>query len=440
MRHSLRTRIFAVCFTVATGVSLLFGALSLWILEGLEFEQIDLILQAEMEHFLEEQAHEPARPPPRGRSIRAWSAPLADLSTLPAALRTLEPGYHEQEIGTTEYRIAVEERDGRRYVMTLDLALTDVWEDRVAGIVVALAVVCSLLGALLGRGLARRVLEPVTRLAGRVTDERSAPRGEPFAAGQSDDEIGHLAQALDEHVRRLRDYARREHEFTGHVSHELRTPLAVAASAVELLLADPTLPANVHRRLQGAERSLAAMLEMVEALLALARAEAGTGVEVELDVAALLDEVVSECRTQFPEHAITVEVEVAGRPRVRALPGALRIVMRNLLANACVHTPAGTVHVRLDPHALTVSDTGPGIARAELERIHERHFRGSAAVGTGEGLGLAIVQRLCHRHGWQMRIESEPGRGTRAHLTFVRCTRAPAGASPHDEPCPALPV
>ena len=418
MRHSLRARIFAVCFAVSTGVSVLFGTFSLWILEGLEFEQIDLMLHAELNRFMSDHELHPEWPPPQTSYIEGSSAPLHDLASLPAPLGVLEPGYHELEIGTREYRVAIAEHAGYRFVMRLDLALTHLWEDRVTGFIITLMVVCSLLGALLGRHLAHRVLEPITRLAERVTGEIPSSGGEPFASGQRDDEIGRLAQALDDHVQHLRTYAAREQEFTAHASHELRTPLAVAASAVELLLADPQLDETVRRRLQGAERSLQSMHETVETLLALARGETGTDAEVDIDVARLLDEVVAECRTLTGTRRPDIEVSVEATPQVRAPPGALRIVVRNLVANAIVHGGEAAIRLRLCATGITVADNGAGIPAQELARVRDRHFRGRESGAAGSGLGLAIVERICRRHGWQFDIGPGPERGTVASLSF----------------------
>jgi two-component system OmpR family sensor kinase len=99
----------------------------------------------------------------------------------------------------------------------------------------------------------------------------------------------------------------------------------------------------------------------------------------------------------------------------------LRQVVGNLLANARVHTPAGTpVHVTIGPRGdlarLEVADEGPGLAPDIAHRVFERFFRGDASrtrASGGTGLGLSIVAALAEAHGGRVELVTAPGKGAR---------------------------
>ena len=132
----------------------------------------------------------------------------------------------------------------------------------------------------------------------------------------------------------------------------------------------------------------------------------------------------------------SIVVDVPPTLRVVADPDRLAQVLRNLLTNALAHTPpAGVITVAAAPAdgeesmvEVRVTDTGPGIAAADLPHVFERFFRGdrsrSRATG-GAGLGLAITRRLVEAHGGRITAESPPGGGATIRFTVP----APAVAS-----------
>ncbi|MCP5151191.1 MAG: HAMP domain-containing histidine kinase [Ectothiorhodospiraceae bacterium] len=418
MRHSLRRRIFLACFGIGAAVSMLVGGLSVGLVELMEVGPYDVLVDDELARFVSARAENPDHPAPHTASLVGWAAPLGALDALPAPLRVAAPGRHVADVDGRELRVKVADHDGWRYAVGFDLTPGEIWEDRAFGILVVVVVLCMLTSALLGRWLSRQVVEPVARLAGRVAASGETAPDPPFAAAFADDEIGLLARTIDHHARRLAAFAERERRFAGFASHELRTEVAVGLGAVELALAGESdlAPATRHR-LQRAERALQAMGETVEGLLELSRAQSGVADSGappgDCDLARVLGEVVADLRAI---HAASIEVEVSTPSTVRTRRGAVRVALRNLLDNACVHGAPGAVTVRLDGARFEVVDRGPGIEGADAERLTEPGFRGRASNVPGEGLGLAIVERLAEHHGWRLRIDSAPGRGTRAVL------------------------
>jgi signal transduction histidine kinase len=123
-----------------------------------------------------------------------------------------------------------------------------------------------------------------------------------------------------------------------------------------------------------------------------------------------------------PEEAdVSLRVDIPEDLSAFADPGALRQILRNLLANALRYAPAGSAVAvsaahRADSLRVAVADEGPGIATAHLERVFERFYRVDAARSReagGTGLGLSIVKHLVVAHGGEVGIDSEVGQGTR---------------------------
>ena len=228
------------------------------------------------------------------------------------------------------------------------------------------------------------------------------------------------------------------------VTHELRTPLQVIGGNVEAMLD------GVHPRDDAHLAPLLAETEVMNRLLddlrTLSLAEAGALPlhREEADLRRLLVDVVASHGSTAHDAGVDL-VAVPGSPIVLDVdPVRIREVVANLVVNAIRHTPAGG-SVRLDVRVagawieLTVTDTGEGIAPAELDRVFERFHRRSddgppevdVAAGSaqpprrdagGSGLGLTIARDLVAAHGGTIRAESQgiPGRGTTFRVNLPR--------------------
>ena len=192
------------------------------------------------------------------------------------------------------------------------------------------------------------------------------------------------------------------------LSHDLRTPLSSIAGAATSLrtLGDKMNPAERRELLSSIEEETGRLAQFVANLLAMSRIEAG-GLKVNRDLVSIADVVqaaVERSRKSFPGQAVRISV-APNLPFVRGDDKLLEQVLFNLIDNA--HKYAGdasaTIHARQegDEVVLTVTDEGPGIKPAELERIFEKFYRGGRADGrkAGTGLGLSISRRLVESMG-----------------------------------------
>ena len=168
------------------------------------------------------------------------------------------------------------------------------------------------------------------------------------------------------------------------------------------------------------------MGHLVEDLLLLARLDQSREMKQEpVNISSVVAESVESARAAGPDHPITVD---AGE-EIYVVGDVNRIhqVIANLLANARIHTPAGTkinVEVAEEESAVsvTVSDNGPGLNDQDREKIFERFYRAdksrSRTGQEGTGLGLSIVDAVMRAHGGHVSVDSKIGEGTSFKLVF----------------------
>ncbi|WP_284617749.1 response regulator [Aquabacterium humicola] len=258
-----------------------------------------------------------------------------------------------------------------------------------------------------------------------ILSKTSAGEGPP--AGQDASEGG-LLQA-ERAARFAAEQANRaKSEFLANMSHELRAPLHAVLGYAQLLAKDAGLSARQERGLNTIQESGAQLLSLINDILDLARIEAGRTElnPVPLPLPTFLQAALELMLVKAEEKRLALVFEAGtGLPRfVVADERRLRQVLLNLLGNAIKFTDRGTVTLRAsaEPQGpsqvllrLVVEDTGVGLRPEDLERI----FLPFAQVGdadrrnAGTGLGLAITRALVNDMGGQVRVSSEPGRGTR---------------------------
>ena len=229
---------------------------------------------------------------------------------------------------------------------------------------------------------------------------------------------------------------RMRRDFVANVSHEIRTPLTVLSGFLETLTNLPLSDLERRRVLTLMTQQTQRMGTLVNDLLTLAQLEGSPRPAADrwVDVKALLALVETDARAlSAGRHTLTF-ASPAGAEIAGEQPELLSAVA-NVVNNAIRYTPSGgriDVSWRLladGAGELAVADTGPGIARAHWPRLTERFYRvdGSRSRETGgTGLGLSIVKHVVQRHGGELIVESEVGKGSvfRLHFPAAR-TRTP---------------
>jgi two-component system phosphate regulon sensor histidine kinase PhoR len=264
-----------------------------------------------------------------------------------------------------------------------------------------------------------------------IPDPRGRRKLSVLVRGYGDDLKIVLSQDITERERS--DGMRRD--FVANVSHEIRTPLTVLAGFIETMTNLPLTEVERKRVLMLMTQQADRMATLVSDLLTLSQLEGSPRPHTDrwVALAPLLAQVETDARVlSARRHTLVfpsgIEVQIAGAQN------ELLSAITNLVNNAVRYTPEGG-RIELSWKLLAdgageiaVTDTGLGIAREHLPRLTERFYRvdGSRSRDTGgTGLGLAIVKHVAQRHGGELVIESELGRGSTFRLVFpaarVRC-------------------
>lgn len=274
-----------------------------------------------------------------------------------------------------------------------------------------------------GYFLARRALQPVesiTQTARQITADRLDQR---IGVGNPHDELGELAQTLNQMIERLELSFTEMKRFTADAAHELRTPLAVIRNEAEVALRLPRSSEEYCHVLGNLLEETTRLSNMADQLLFLCRQDAGLHLLNRETVAMdrVLQEVVSNMQLVAQEKGVSLAFDENEPCQVVGDERQLRRVFYNLLDNAIKYTESqGNVVVasRLnsDHLVVTITDTGIGIAPEHLSHIFERFYRADAArTGdeNGAGLGLSLCQSIVRGLGGSITVESTVGHGTK---------------------------
>jgi signal transduction histidine kinase len=273
--------------------------------------------------------------------------------------------------------------------------------------------------------LSRRILAPVKALTSAA---KRLGHGDFSQRVQIKDksELGELAEAFNSMGSDLERAERLRRNMVADVAHELRTPLSNIWGYLEALRDGVIKPDAETIRSLYEEASL--LSRLVDDLQELSLAEAG---ELKLvcqaeDIGELIRQTVTAVEAKERAKGISLSVELPDKlPQVNIDSRRIGEVLRNLLENAVAHTGQGdTITVtakQLDKWVeVSVTDTGGGIPAKDLSNIFERFYRvdkSRARATGGSGLGLTIAKRLVETHGGKIKVQSEPGKGSRFSFT-----------------------
>lgn len=252
----------------------------------------------------------------------------------------------------------------------------------------------------------------------------------PSADAETSSETSVDARVELENARK--EFSQDRDELIALLSHELRTPLTVISGYSKLLLSGRAgaLTDEQSRFLEESRKSCQRLNYFVTDLLDASHDHAAS-FRISVQDARIEDSirgVIEFFLPLFEERDVTVEVEIKGDlPAAQFDPTRIEQVLTNLIGNAVKYTKVGSAieiqatAVRTDDGEMievAVTDDGPGIARADIDRIFEPYVRGSEdRRGAGIGLGLAICRRILEAHGGEIGVEMVPGRGSRFIFT-----------------------
>ena len=274
-----------------------------------------------------------------------------------------------------------------------------------------------LLGLVGGYVVARALAQRVKRLELAAEKVAAGDFDQPIPV-DSGDELGQLAVAFNQMQRQLGQLESARKKFIATASHELRTPIFSLGGFVELLEDEDLDPETRRRFLEQVKDQVERLRKLSVDLLDLSRLESGS-LELrpeQVDLSELTRSVSGEFEPGLAQHDSHLELRVSsGRIEAQCDPVRVAQIVRILIDNALVHTPAGSRIVvtarRSDGRVrLAVRDDGEGIDPQALERIFEPFYTADDAQGSG--LGLAIASELAECMAGRLSVDSRPGETT----------------------------
>jgi heavy metal sensor kinase len=282
-----------------------------------------------------------------------------------------------------------------------------------------------------GYWLSTRALAPVddiSQAAKRISIESLDDR---LAVPRTGDQLQRLSETLNAMLSRLSSSVRRMKQFTADASHELRAPIALIRTTAEVAVQKRDRAAGEYLQaldeiLEETERTSQA----VDSLMLLARADSGSELieATDIDFSALVHSAAEQGEKLARSRGLTFFSQIAESPLwIHGDAAALRRAVLILMDNAAKYTPSGgSMTLRLEERdgfaAVSVSDTGIGIAEEDMTHIFDRFWRADKARSReqgGAGLGLSIAKWIVEMHRGRIEVKSAPGEGS----TF--CLRVP---------------
>jgi heavy metal sensor kinase len=276
------------------------------------------------------------------------------------------------------------------------------------------------LGLAGGWWLATRAIHPIHDISATAAKISGGDLSQRISATDRESELGQLATGLNATFARLEAAFAQQKQFASDAAHELRTPVSVLLTQTQSALNRDRSGDEYRQTLQACERAAKRMRRLIEALLELARLDAGQEqmTQMRFDLAELVRERIEEIRPLAEQRHIQIESDLPPM-ECRGDRERLGQVVTNLLTNAVHYNrDEGRIRVNLEAQngslTLGVEDTGQGISADELPNLFKRFYRTDTSRADGRsGLGLAISKAIVEAHAGSIQVTSQIDKGTR---------------------------
>ena len=297
------------------------------------------------------------------------------------------------------------------------------------GLISSLVLLVVLLVVLLSSGYyIRSIMTPVAEISEKAKRIAAGSYGTQIQT-RYDDEIGELAQTINEMSSKISQNEKMQADFISQLSHELRTPLTVINGWSETLLADDNMDADTRQGMKIISSEAKRLTEMVMELLDFTRMQDGrmTLAVEPTDIRSEFEDTVFMYGSRLAQDGIELDyVENDDDiPEIPCDPKRLRQVFLNILDNAAKHGGEGkkiqaSISSEEDSVVVRIRDYGCGIPEDEIPLVKKKFYKGSSKA-RGTGIGLAVCDEIVEMHGGSLTLENAPGGGTLVTI------RLPAG-------------
>jgi len=316
--------------------------------------------------------------------------------------------------------------DGRTVIVQIARPMEklkeEIWE---LGLGIATGLIFSLLALIaISRFVAGKILQPIGAMKDLAQDISERNLDQRIPAGEGRDEFNELARTINRMLDRLQYSFARQRDFLFDTSHELKTPLTTVRLAIdEICTSDGgKLPSFAKENLFRLNDQVLRMERLVKDLLNLSSLETLTGIDPKpVHITELLSSLVAEYQLLADADNIKIDIRLPDRLFIQGEAEKLNRAFSNILDNALKYNvEGGRIEVTGDQSAaeltITVTNTGPGVADAEIPKVFDQFYRVEKSRSLrygGSGLGLSIVKRIVELHGGKVKFESKQGAWTR---------------------------
>ena len=305
----------------------------------------------------------------------------------------------------------------------------DVWE--LFFVIVSGLVFSTLALVGISRFVAGKILRPIGAMKDLAQDisEKNLHRRIPTGKGR--DEFSELAKTINRMLDRLQYSFTRQREFLFDTSHELKTPLTTIRLAIDEISGhfEGDLPSFAEENFSQLKNQVLRMEKLVKDLLSLSSLESLTRIDPKpVHLSKLLSNLVDEYQLMADARKIHLAVRLIGQLVISGDGEKLKRTFSNIIDNAIKYNvDGGQIEVIGSESAkdctIMVTNTGPGVAPVDVERVFEQFYRVERSRSSqhgGFGLGLAIVKRIVELHGGEVKFESKPDDWTRVSISLPR--------------------
>jgi len=283
---------------------------------------------------------------------------------------------------------------------------------------IALLIILSIVWATSGYYL-RSIMTPVEEITEKAKRIANGSYGIQIQT-HYDDEIGELAETINEMSAKISQNEKMQAEFISQLSHELRTPLTVINGWSETLLADEAMDPDTQQGMKIISGEAKRLTEMVMELLDFTRMQDGRmTLNVEMtDIRGEFEDTVYMYASRLAQDGIHLQYidNDEDIPEIPCDPKRLRQVFLNILDNAAKHGGDGkqvdvSMHFEKEHVVVRIRDYGPGIPEDEIPLVKKKFYKGSSKA-RGTGIGLAVCDEIVEMHGGTLTLENAEGGGT----------------------------
>ncbi len=292
-------------------------------------------------------------------------------------------------------------------------------------LLIPFALVVSVLGGIFLAGRSLKPVDDIVKIANEISSGNLHRR---IPEPKTQDEISKLVKTLNEMIDQIDKSFERMRQFSADVSHELKTPLTIIRGEIELALTGKKSVSALRETLADILEEVVRLSNMIDDLLMLFKSETG---QIKLDIkkvniAKLLMELFEDIKILAERNEVNLKVGRVEEAYVDGDEMKLKQLFLNLIDNAIKYNKKnGEVEINVENQGefvcVSVSDTGIGIPKEELNLIFERFYRvDKARTSGGVGLGLSIAKWIAQMHNGRIEVESELGQGSKFRVILPR--------------------